>query len=124
MAMMLSLTLRQPMMVVVRAELYWVQRTVEKIRTKPNTQERRNWSRNIRSPQPSNSLEDMMSKSKRTRGQKDKRSERPELSPAPKIWEISQIRGISGKPIFRKMYNATVAALKMPQKSSRKAPEF
>ena len=51
----MMLTLRQPMMVVVRAELYWVHSTVEKIRMKPNTQERRNWNRNIRSPQPSNS---------------------------------------------------------------------
>ena len=43
------------MMVVVRAELWAVQRTVEKMRTKPKTQERRNWEVNRGSDQPPNS---------------------------------------------------------------------
>ena len=43
------------MMVVVRAELWAVQRTVEKMRTKPKTQERRNWAVKTGSDQPPNS---------------------------------------------------------------------
>ena len=43
------------MMVVVRAELWAVQRTVEKMRTKPKTQERRNWVVNMGSDHPPNS---------------------------------------------------------------------
>ena len=44
---------RQPTMVVVRAELCAVQRTVANIRMKPNTQLNRNWNVNRGSDQPS-----------------------------------------------------------------------
>ena len=43
------------MIVVVRAELWAVQRTVEKMRTKPKTQDRRNWAVKTGSDQPPNS---------------------------------------------------------------------
>ena len=54
--------LRQPTIVVVRAELYAVQRTMENMRMKPKTQERKKHNKNQVSDQPSNSGASLITK--------------------------------------------------------------
>ena len=51
----MTMFLRQPTIVVVRAELYAVQRTMENMRMKPKTHERKKHNKNRVSDQPSNS---------------------------------------------------------------------
>ena len=51
----MTMFLRQPTIVVVRAELYAVQRTTENMRMKPKTHERKKHNKNRVSDQPSNS---------------------------------------------------------------------